>query len=397
MKFCFFGYISCAIKGQTIGGGELQIYLLARALAINGHEVVIIDPYADEDFTTPEGIQLLTVPDWNNGIRGLRFFFNRIPALYKILINQKADYYYVRMRSFIHLIPYLVAKKNGGKFIQAIASDTDVLSAAKRYQYEYKTNFKLSKYLTEYLPNDLVFKYLSQHADIVTLQHTGQRFTSHSSKNNQFIYSNIIDLKSLPVTINPQKEYYIYAGSITMLKGAENLLKLVNMIDESIQIVFVGSTRGKRSQDIYDELSKKKNVILKGQMSHKETIALISKAKALINTSYYEGFPNIYLEAWGTGVPVISLTVNPGDVINKYGLGICCNGDLNRMKACIETNETVKFNQKNLKEYVKEFHDFDTAAERFLQVIKPVVLMYLPIVLAVKKLILNEVVNANFL
>ncbi len=379
MKFCFFGYISSAIKGQTIGGGELQVFLLAKALALNGHEVVIIDPYANEAITTPEGIKLLTVPGYNNGIRGLRFFFNRIPALYKAFRNEKADYYYVRMRSFIHLIPYLVAKKNGGKFIQAIASDTDVLSAAKRYEYEYKSNFKLSQFLTESLPNDLVFKYLLKHADIVTLQHTGQRFTSHSAKNNQVIYANIIDLKSLPVTINPQREYYLYAGSITMLKGAENLLKLVNMIDESIQIVIVGSTRGKRPQEIYVELSKKKNVILKGQMSHKETIALISEAKALINTSYYEGFPNIYLEAWGTGVPVISLTVNPGDVINKYSLGICCNGDLNTMKACIESNETDKFNKNNLKEYVKEFHDFDTAAERFLHVIKPLVLMYLPL------------------
>lgn len=96
---------------------------------------------------------------------------------------------------------------------------------------------------------------------------------------------------------------------------------------------------------------------------------MISNAKALINTSYYEGFPNIYLEAWGTGVPVISLTVNPGDIFNKYKLGICCNGDLNRMKLCIEANETNRFHKDELRAYVEKFHDFSTAAGRFLNMI----------------------------
>lgn len=112
MKFCFFGYISCAIKGQTIGGGELQVFLLAKALALKGHEVVIIDPYSDESFVTPEGLKLVTVPNWNKGIKGLRMFSYRIPSLWKVFMEQNADYYYIRMRSFLHLIPYLVAKKS---------------------------------------------------------------------------------------------------------------------------------------------------------------------------------------------------------------------------------------------------------------------------------------------
>jgi len=56
----------------------------------------------------------------------------------------------------------------------------------------------------------------------------------------------------------------------------------------------------------------------------------------VINTSNFEGFPNIFLEAWATGVPVISLNVDPGNVIKKRRLGICCEGSLERMKAAIE-------------------------------------------------------------
>ena len=65
MKFCFFGNIAGALKGKTEGGAELQISLLARALALKGHEVVIIDPYSSESFVSQEGIRLINVPDWN--------------------------------------------------------------------------------------------------------------------------------------------------------------------------------------------------------------------------------------------------------------------------------------------------------------------------------------------
>lgn len=370
MKICFFGYISPAIKGKTMGGGELQVFLLAKALALDGHEVVIIDPYGDGNFTTADGIKVITIPEWKKGFKGWRLFTHRIPALFRAFKEQNADYYYVRMRSYIHLIPYIVARRNGRKFIQAVASDIDVLNEWKKYKYEYRANFKLSKFLSQFLPSDLAFNYLLNNADYVTLQHSGQRF-QNTSKTKQVIFSNIIDTSNLPVTSVGLKEYYIYVGSLTMLKGADNLLKLINSIDPSICFVIVGLPKGEDAKSIYNALGKKPNVLLKGQKDHKETIELISNAKALINTSYYEGFPNIYLEAWATGVPVVSLTVNPGNIFNNYRLGICCNSSLEKMKSCIETNATDKFQPEKLKEYVSEYHDFGSAARRFLNAVSP--------------------------
>jgi glycosyltransferase involved in cell wall biosynthesis len=80
--------------------------------------------------------------------------------------------------------------------------------------------------------------------------------------------------------------------------------------------------------------------------------------------------PILFLEAWATGVPVISLSANPGDVIDKFNLGVCCNGNLEKMKKCIEADETININRERLIAYVNEFPDFETAAERFLNIIK---------------------------
>jgi glycosyltransferase involved in cell wall biosynthesis len=151
-----------------------------------------------------------------------------------------------------------------------------------------------------------------------------------------------------------------------MLKGAGSLQQLINLLDDRITVMIVGQPKGEKAIKIYEELRRKKNVILKGRLNHTDTINSIANAKALINTSYSEGFPNIYLEAWGTGVPVISLTVNPGNIFDNYNLGIYCNSDINKMKDSIETFKTEQFNKDELIGYVEKFHDFKTAADRFI-------------------------------
>ena len=368
MKFCFFGNVSDALKGQTPGGGELQIALLAKALAQKGHDVVIVDPYANESFETDEGIKLINVPDWNKGMRGIRLFSHRIPTLKKILLEQNADYYYIRMRSYMHLVPYLVAKKMKRKFIVATAHDLDVLSFKEKYKYEYKPKFNLVQLLTLFWPSDIVYRYLLKRTDYLILQHSGQQQGLNIVRGKVGIFPNIFDPKNLQNVENHPGNYFIHVGALTVLKGVENLYNLVKMLDKQTRIVIVGQPRDRRAIKIYEQLSKLENVTLKGKLNHEETIQLIANAKALINTSNYEGFPNIFLEAWATGVPVISLKVNPGDVINKYGLGIYCEGNLQKMKTCIESNE-LSINKNKLMSYVTEFHDLNSAGDRFLNIL----------------------------
>ena len=154
-----------------------------------------------------------------------------------------------------------------------------------------------------------------------------------------------------------------------MLKGADNLLKLVDTVDESVTFMIVGFPRSGKPQKIYEKLKGRKNVILAGRKSHQETLQLIAKARAIINTSYYEGFSNVFLEAWSAGVPVISLNVNPGGIFEKFGLGICCNGNLDKMKMAIESDATSNMDKKKLSSYISTYHNVDTAADRFINIL----------------------------
>jgi len=78
MKICLWGNIAGALKGNTAGGGELQLALLAKALTKGGHEVVVIDIFTTEDFVTEEGIKVYKIKGWGNGIPIIRDFTHRL-------------------------------------------------------------------------------------------------------------------------------------------------------------------------------------------------------------------------------------------------------------------------------------------------------------------------------
>ena len=134
----------------------------------------------------------------------------------------------------------------------------------------------------------------------------------------------------------------------------------------------IGEPRDKLGQKYYDKLKSFSNVTLYGKLSHTDTLFHIVNSKALISTSPMEGFPNIFLEAWSSGIPVLSLFIDPGDIIEKENLGVVTKGDLeklfqalnnvgnntdivNRGKSYIERNHVL--NENKIKEIDKLFVD----------------------------------------
>ena len=46
------------------------------------------------------------------------------------------------------------------------------------------------------------------------------------------------------------------------------------------------------------------------------------RAVAAVNTSEFEGMPNVLLEAWSRGVPALVLHYDPGGVVRAHRLGL---------------------------------------------------------------------------
>ena len=73
------------------------------------------------------------------------------------------------------------------------------------------------------------------------------------------------------------------------------------------------------------------NVEIVEQVPFSEIEDLFCQSHLLINTSAAEGFPNSFLQAAKYGKPIVSLDVDPGNMLTEHGCGVCARGNLEQM------------------------------------------------------------------
>ena len=358
MKVCFWGKIADALNGKTGGGGELQIAILAKTLAGLGHEVVVVDLDIVKEYITPEGIKVCPVKNYNKGLKGLRTFTHRLPGLYSTFRDIKADIYYCRIREYRHIIVYLAARKAKARFMLGLASDLDILSFSKRWKHFYSSNVKDLWGIFNGLAGEFVYPFLLRHADCVVVQHSGQKDLLKGKNIESVIFPNIIDTGNIKPSSDPDREYFIYVGSLDKRKGFADFYRVVSLSpDHTFKVI--GNPRDKTGNYFYERLRAFGNVTLTGRLSHDETIRQISCAKALISTSPMEGFPNIFIEAWACGIPVLSLHVDPGGVIRKEGLGQTADGDIKKLIAAMDTLNQLNGFPEIARNYIELNHELN--------------------------------------
>lgn len=360
MTFCFYGNLKSTLEGRPIGGGEKQIALLAKAIDNIGNKVFVVDLSATKDFII-------------NNIEGISFinYLNKKPIvlrkllkyyyLYNLFKLLNASIYYGRIRSFIHFIPYMAAKKKKKKFVLNIASDLDVGSFKERIKFFYVAK-GLKYFLTSGLITEIFFRIIVKKADIVLAQTRSQIELLKKKRDLSFYFPNIVHSSLFDKSIEKKEDYFVYVGSFDRRKGSELFIKVVKE-NSDINFIVIGNFRDIKSSSIL-YLS---NVKFLGRLDHESTLSYIAKSKALISTSYIEGFPNVFLEAWALGTPIISLHVNPDNIIEKYNLGIYCRNSIELLNDAISNFDFVE-NPENLRKFVYNYHNIDTAINKLISI-----------------------------
>lgn len=355
MKVCIWGNLSGAFSGKTAGGGEKQMALIAIALAKAGHEVIVIDYVSNVSFITPEGIKVITIEGWNNGIKIIRTFTHRLPQLYSKLKNVNADVYYCRIRDFRHILAYWAARKVKARFIMGIASDLDVMSFWKRLKYYYLANIGRLWWFFSGILIEFVYPFLMRKSDVVLVQHEGQRNILLNKKINSRVFTNLIDKTEFPEVSQTTPKDFVYVGALDKRKGFAEFYDLVQKAPKQ-SFKVIGKPRDKTGQHYFDKFKTINNVTLTGRLNHKDTIEMINSSKGLISTSPMEGFPNTFIETWACGKPVLSLYVDPGNVIEKKKLGFYAKGNLNKLLENLNAVTNDEKTSERLKNYVLEYH-----------------------------------------
>lgn len=359
MKICFWGKIADALNGKTGGGGELQIAAIAKTMSGLGHEIVVVDLDISEEYYTREGIRVCPVKDYNKGIRILRTWTHRFPGLYSTFKKINADIYYCRIRDSRHIIMYLAARKVKAKFILALASDLDILGIRDRWRHFYSSNIKDLWGVFNGITSELDYPFLLRNADLVMVQHEGQKAILHRQGIDSVVFHNFIKTDYInTLESNPDSDF-VYVGSLDKRKGFAEFFELVKRTP-LFSYKVIGRIRDKTGNILYEKLKSCSNVKLLGQLSHKSALREIFNSRALVSTSPMEGFPNVFIEAWACGIPVFSLHVDPGNAIEKEGLGFAANGNMDKLiekMSKLEDNESFAVKSKK---YIKINHELNS-------------------------------------
>ncbi len=92
-------------------------------------------------------------------------------------------------------------------------------------------------------------------------------------------------------------------------------------------------------------------------------------AKIYINTSRFEGFPNTFIQAAMHKTPILSLVVNPDNVLETNEMGLWANGDTNKLSDLLQNMlnhpELLRKLGGNGYRYTMQSHDVRTNARQF--------------------------------
>lgn len=343
-------------SNQGFGGAEVDLYNLAIYLSKNPDFEVefYVGDYGDEPKQNMVG---------NINVRKIKLFgylgkslSEKIifySNLAKELYTSKSDIMITEMANSIvgwAAIFFKAGRKNK-YLIHRLASDMDT-NPEFLLANDKKTNYNL--YIKGLKNSDKIFSQTQRQQKLLK---DNMGFDSDIAPNGFFIKDNP-DFE--------KKDYILWVGRKTKVKRPDLLIELVKRCPNQ-KFVMIMLTAGqidteefKKNTDILVEEAKKlPNFSFHTYIPFSQIQQYYDNAKALVNTSDYEGFPNIFIQSCIGATPILSLNVNPDNFIEKNKLGVFANGDIKVLIDYIQKDDYDKmvYYGSNALNYVKEHHD----------------------------------------
>ena len=170
-----------------------------------------------------------------------------------------------------------------------------------------------------------------------------------------------------------ERNIILWVGSFRDLKRPHMFAELARRIPTH-DFVMIGGPFGSNPElfnQVAEKAEKLPNLKLTGQLQSAEMRPYYRKAIALALTSEVEGFPNVILEAWREGTPVVS-TFDPDGMLTEHNLGYYAE-DIDGLEAglrrLIDDMPTRVAMGRRAIEYVRENHDPKSLARQVIQAV----------------------------
>ncbi|ODS41481.1 MAG: hypothetical protein A7315_06000 [Candidatus Altiarchaeales archaeon WOR_SM1_79] len=357
MKICFispkaYQLFNPEVK-STFGGAQVQLYYLANEFS--GYKDVkirfMVADYGQDDVEIHKKIKVYKSLNLKDN------FIKQIIDFYRVFNKIDADIYIQRAPSPFSGIIAFYCKILNRKFAYMIGHDLETDGT-----YEKNNNL-----LKSFFAN-LVFKY----SDLIITQNEYQKMNLKQRN----IESTVIK-SGYPVQeyIETKKNYILWVGRSESWKRPELFLKLAeqNPDFKFVMICPPSTYNPQLSGRIKKEAQKLNNLKFIDFVPFNQIDKYFGEAKIFVNTSTQEGFPNTFVQAAKNKTPIVSLSVNPDNFLERYECGFFCNNDIElinkNMNILLSNKNLYKRMSENAYNYAKKNHDIKKNAEKFYELI----------------------------
>jgi glycosyltransferase involved in cell wall biosynthesis len=350
--------------GAFGGGAELQMARLAQGLAENGLRVALIVWPVERPEGLHANLELIQRPAHVGGPSGeTRGRFGKLrEALYvwRGCAAADASIYVFRGGGPQLFVLATFCRLRRRKLVFSAANDLDF-----DFDRPDRSRSQLALYRRALPAADLIIAQREEQLDLARAAGFGPVTLIRSSAR-----------PAEPSTAEP--EAFLWIGRLVDYKRPLSFVELAESLPEAKfrMIWFVtDETRPELVGEIEEAARRLPNLDLLGQLPHAEVLDLISRATAVVSTSAAEGMPNVFLEAWERGVPVLSLDYDPDGRIDSLGLGLVAGGSAERFQEAARSLwRDPKLRSElggNGHDYVRREHSPSAVFARWTEVLRP--------------------------
>jgi glycosyltransferase involved in cell wall biosynthesis len=332
------------------GGAETQIVMLAKGLAAAGMKVALLAIGARGELPSEvAGVDVIRQRP-SPAVRGVGGVLHDLASVAAIARTPAR----------------VVVQRNASRGVAVAAAAARLRRAGFVYSSANVVDFDAGQ--IDSRPNVWLFERAAKRADEVVVQTGEQAELCRRRLGRDPVVIRSIAEPATPRTTEP--EAFLWIGRMASYKRLDVYLDLVAAVPEArFQAIATPGLDG--SPDLAARLERARrelpNLELLEPRPRSALAPLLERAVAIVNTSEYEGMPNVFLEAWSRGVPALAYSHDPDGVVAEHGLGSFADGSRERLTELARAmwerrNDQAEVADRCLR-YVRREHDLGVVCD----------------------------------
>lgn len=360
IKICFVAPKAYPLFNHEVkavfGGAEMDLYLIATELAKDKNfEIAFVTAdYRQPHIEIIAGVKI---------IKSLDFDKSRLSGAIKVwqaMQTADAQIYFQEAASWGTLLVAMFCKSHNRRFVYRTANQRECDGTYL------KKNFLAGK----------AFLWSLRNASQVVVQNETDKETIRQTLG---VSARVMPSgHHLPMLRCAKRDTVLWVGRSAPVKRPELFIELAERTpNEHFTMICRRATGDQKYEELADRAKKVKNLQFLKRVQFDEMEDNFQRAKLFVCTSKGEGFPNTYVEACKHATPILSLSVNPDNFLNRFNCGICAGDDwerfLSQLGVLLDPKKRDQYG-KNARQYAEQNHNIEKVVQKYKDIFSMLVL-----------------------